>query len=302
MVAFLPPREVAVMGTSYDGVYGFGVELDKSKPIVCLDFDGVIHRYDSGWKGADIIPDGPVDGAVSYLALLCQEFTVCIHSARSSSRSGREAMRRTIRDWGERLRLDPDQLAQLDEVQYPEHKPPAFLTIDDRAVRFAGAFPPLELLRDFTSWVDLRKSHQKTLVMMVGLPRSGKTTVAAGLSRIIAAPIVNPDSIRLALHGQAFVASAEPFVWATAHTAVNALFLAGHNAVILDACNVSRKRRDEWTRGQWTRRVFVPVKTSPELCRQRCDTEQMRSIVDRMAERSDPIDDAETSPQPTEGD
>ena len=28
-----------------------------AKPILCLDFDGVIHRYDSGWKGADVIPD-----------------------------------------------------------------------------------------------------------------------------------------------------------------------------------------------------------------------------------------------------
>lgn len=29
------------------------------KPILCLDFDGVIHSYASGWKGADVIPDPP---------------------------------------------------------------------------------------------------------------------------------------------------------------------------------------------------------------------------------------------------
>lgn len=84
----------------------------------------------------------------------------------------------------------------------------------------------------------------KTLILTVGLPRSGKTTWA----RVQGCPIVNPDSIRLALHGQRFVAKAEQFVWAIAYTMVEALFLAGHNKVIVDATNVSRARRDEWVK------------------------------------------------------
>jgi len=91
----------------------------------------------------------------------------------------------------------------------------------------------------------------QTLILTVGLPCSGKSTWALQQTRryaspIYGSPIVCPDQIRLALHGQRFVAMAEPFVWAIARTMVISLFGAGHQKVILDACNTTRKRRDDW--------------------------------------------------------
>ncbi len=77
----------------------------------------------------------------------------------------------------------------------------------------------------------------KVLVMMVGFPRSGKSTAARQLATIHNAPIVCPDEIRYALHGEDYIADREPEVWQIAHVMVKALFNAGHQNVILDACN-----------------------------------------------------------------
>lgn len=123
---------------------------------------------------------------------------------------------------------------------------------------------------------------EKLLILTVGLPRSGKSTWAKAQE----CPVVNPDSIRLALHGQRFVAKAEPYVWAIARTMVEALFLAGHDQVILDACNISRSRRDEWV-GNW-HREFVFVNTPVSICLERAD-EELKLVVNRMAGQYEPI-------------
>jgi len=37
------------------------------KPILVLDFDGVLHSYTSGWQGATVIADPPTRGMVEFL-------------------------------------------------------------------------------------------------------------------------------------------------------------------------------------------------------------------------------------------
>ena len=123
------------------------------------------------------------------------------------------------------------------------------------------------------------------LILTVGLPRSGKSTwaIQQGL------PIVNPDSIRLALHGQPFLKDAEPMVWVIAKYMVTSLFLAGHSKVIVDATNTTQKRRDEWEDKRWKCSLKI-FDTSKDECIERArksDNEYLIPIIEQMDERCD---------------
>ena len=51
----------------------------SGKSVICVDVDGVIHSYTSGWQGATVLADPPVPGAIEalhlYLDLLRLPFT-----------------------------------------------------------------------------------------------------------------------------------------------------------------------------------------------------------------------------------
>jgi hypothetical protein len=124
------------------------------KPILCLDFDGVLHSYMSGWQGAAVIPDPPVEGAAAFLQQAVEAFTVVVHSSRSAEESGPAAMRYwlfgVLRDGG--MLPDAASLMVEQRVSFPRDKPPAFVTLDDRAVTFTGQWPPIEKLLAFEPW------------------------------------------------------------------------------------------------------------------------------------------------------
>lgn len=120
-----------------------------SKPTLCLDFDGVLHSYASGWKGADIIPDPPVAGAADFIVAAQQYFTVAVYSSRSGQEGGIDAMKR----WLHKAIIEADHDgAAFDAILWPTEKPAAFVTIDDRALTFDGTWPrPADLLT-FKPW------------------------------------------------------------------------------------------------------------------------------------------------------
>ncbi len=122
-------------------------------PILCVDFDGVIHSYKSGWQGAEVVSDEPVEGAFEFLARAAAHFDVHIYSSRTSQEGGLWAMSR----WFKRHGWPAGKTGVLEGLTFPRDKPAAFLTIDDRCYHFQGTWPDPDQLRKFEAW------HEKKL-------------------------------------------------------------------------------------------------------------------------------------------
>ena len=135
------------------------------------------------------------------------------------------------------------------------------------------------------------------IICMMGLPRSGKSTKARVLSEEAGIPIVNRDSIRLALHGQRYVQIAEPMVKAISGIMVNALFIAGHKTVIVDETNMRRSTRDFWASLNPDARIeFWYVDTPKEECLRRAqfmNDEIIQPVIERMAADFEPLGEDE---------
>ncbi len=155
------------------------------KPILCLDFDGVVHSYTSGWKGPRNIPDRAMPGALEFIVKAQESFKVSIFSSRSNYLFGRHAMKKwlfaeydkliylglnkddaidNIPEWFTKLMfttytLDPIYIiiddtikSIIKNIDFPKHKPPALITVDDRCFKFEGKWPTVEYLENFKPW------------------------------------------------------------------------------------------------------------------------------------------------------
>ena len=116
-----------------------------SKPILCLDFDGVLHSYTSKYTTPDEVLDPPTPGTKEALLSYNEFFSLNVFSSRSHHLGGREAMFTWCRD---HFGYD----FALQHLNFPLHKPPALVTLDDRALTFTGIWPDLATLKAFRPW------------------------------------------------------------------------------------------------------------------------------------------------------
>lgn len=127
------------------------------KPILAVDFDGVIHSYGKGWQDG-VIYGEVVPGFFEWAERVRHQFKLVIYSSRSKTADGVTAMglwlheqrNKWLKAGGERHPTEPL------EIEFAHEKPAAWLTIDDRAIRFTGDWsdPALsaESMRAFKPW------------------------------------------------------------------------------------------------------------------------------------------------------
>jgi len=145
----------------------------------------------------------------------------------------------------------------------------------------------LEDLIDYENICD-KIPEEKILICTVGLPRSGKSTFCK--EHLSSYPIVNPDSVRLAMYGQRFIVEAESFVWATVKVMIKALFRAGHQIVVFDATNTVADLRNDMRSSEY-KSVYKVVNTDLEICKQRAIDDGMEDLVPIIERMSAYFDD-----------
>jgi hypothetical protein len=135
--------------------------MSRTKTL-CIDFDGVAHSYERGWQ------DGVIYGTATpgffdwcqrmqmVAAARDTEIELCIYSSRSKTAAGIAAMK---------LWLEAQIAAYCLTTGRPFtatftfacEKPPAWVTIDDRCIRFCGSWADPELepaaVLDFLPWM-----------------------------------------------------------------------------------------------------------------------------------------------------
>jgi predicted kinase len=132
------------------------------------------------------------------------------------------------------------------------------------------------------------------LLCTVGLPRSGKTTWARALCGKHGIPLVSADAVRLGLHGQRYIETAEPMVHTIVGVMVRSLFHAGHQTVLLDECLINARRRMPWrsaSGGFLWQQAWVVFEAPAAECIRRAGTDRVLvPVIERMAADRDRID------------
>lgn len=95
--------------------------MKEKKPILCIDFDGVLNTYD-GWRGEDDL-FSPRENAKEFLEYLRERYFIVIFTVRPADK---------VRDWMKFHGLYFDDITN--------EKIGAVAYIDDRALKFNGNF------------------------------------------------------------------------------------------------------------------------------------------------------------------
>ena len=120
------------------------------KPTIALDFDGVVHAYSRGWQDGKVY-DAVTPGFFNWAVEAAKHFRLVIHSSRANNEFGQDQIRQWLKTQALHSLVD-----NIPPIEISGTKPPAWITIDDRCVRFDGDWLAPELnpedLLKFKPW------------------------------------------------------------------------------------------------------------------------------------------------------
>lgn len=115
--------------------------------VIAVDFDGVLHEYSSGYKGAGVAVDDPVPGALARLERMqdhpqMDPYIFTTHGGTAHGIIG-------VRDW---LLIHGYPYEKAMRLEITNIKKPAHMYIDDRNWQFDGTFPTDDEILGFKTW------------------------------------------------------------------------------------------------------------------------------------------------------
>ena len=125
----------------------------KFKPVICVDFDGVIHSYEKGWQGGELYGE-VVPGFFEWYETVRNDFDVVVFSTRLPLQQ--EQVNQWITEkwdiWVKECGRNVEPL----NLTFSAAKPMAHVYIDDRAIQFNGDWDSpdvsLEAIESFKPW------------------------------------------------------------------------------------------------------------------------------------------------------
>ena len=139
---------------------------------------------------------------------------------------------------------------------------------------------------------DCEQAIRSTVYILVGLPRSGKSTLAERYKGYKA--IISADQLRYLVYGQRFWGTGEDMLWAIRKIALTMLLEQGID-IVIDETNTTIARRKpiiELARKHGYDVEAIVINTPKEVCIERAKAggdDNLIPVIERMASQYEPV-------------
>jgi ribonucleotide monophosphatase NagD (HAD superfamily) len=107
-------------------------QIQNSKNVICVDFDGVLHNDNLGFHDGTIYGN-PIDGALEFIEKISKQYTIIIYTCKANPNrpliNGKTGID-LIWEWLEKYKIKQ----YIHDITF--QKPHALAYVDDKAIKF----------------------------------------------------------------------------------------------------------------------------------------------------------------------